>query len=110
MYHSSGEEQIPGLPPAPCRELVWRPKPHVIYPATSPTNYSLHTAAENQQPHTFLRHTQKRPSGSERASPRSGKTQNAEALNTSSARLRMTQAVSTFCGGVAAAVWSCPPF
>ena len=34
-----------------------RPKPHVIYPATSPTNYSLHTAAENQRPHTFLTHT-----------------------------------------------------
>lgn len=34
-----------------------RPKPHVIYPATSPTNYSLHTAAENQQPLTFHTHT-----------------------------------------------------
>lgn len=34
------------------RSRFSRPKPHVIYPATSPTNYSLHTAAENHQPHT----------------------------------------------------------
>lgn len=30
-----------------------RPRPHVIYPATSPTNYSLNTAAENLQLHTL---------------------------------------------------------
>lgn len=43
-------------PPPSCSNVgSWfsRPKPHVIYPATSPTNYSLNTAAENQQPHTF---------------------------------------------------------
>lgn len=59
-----------------------RPKPHVIYLATSPTNYSLHTAAEHQQPHTF--HTlftnikKKRVSESER---KKRKRQNIKILN-----------------------------